>query len=57
VRQEVTVPIGGRAPDLDLLLFEWLDSLVHHMSTQHLAAGVAGRAGLSRLEPLICVKG
>ena len=36
VRQEVSVPIRCRAPDLDLLLFEWLNSLVYHMSTRHL---------------------
>jgi len=36
VKQEITVAVTCRAPDLDLLLFEWLNSLVFHMATQHL---------------------
>jgi SHS2 domain-containing protein len=30
------VPIRCRAPDLELLLYEWLNSLVFHMATRHL---------------------
>lgn len=36
VRQLTSVAIRCRAPDLDLLLYEWLNSLVFHMATQHL---------------------
>jgi SHS2 domain-containing protein len=36
VRATVTVPVHCRAPDLDLLLYEWLNSLVFHMATQRL---------------------
>ena len=36
VRQAITVDIRCRAPDLELLLYEWLNSLVYHMATQHL---------------------
>ena len=36
VRANVTVPVHCRAPDLDLLLYEWLNSLVFHMATQRL---------------------
>jgi len=36
VHQQVSVSITCRAPDLDLLLYEWLNSLVFHMATQHL---------------------
>lgn len=36
VRPMVAVAIRCHAPDLDLLLFEWLNSVVYHMSTRHL---------------------
>jgi SHS2 domain-containing protein len=36
VRQTITVAILCRAPDLELLLYEWLNSLVFHMATRHL---------------------
>jgi SHS2 domain-containing protein len=36
VHQQVSVSITCRAPDLDLLLYEWLNSLVFHMATRHL---------------------
>jgi tRNA nucleotidyltransferase (CCA-adding enzyme) len=36
VGQGTRVPIRCRAPDLELLLYEWLNSLVFHMATQHL---------------------
>ena len=36
VNPVTTVPIRCRAPDLELLLYEWLNSLVYHMATQHL---------------------
>lgn len=36
VNHRTTVSITCRAPDLDLLLYEWLNSLVFHMATQHL---------------------
>jgi SHS2 domain-containing protein len=36
VRQVTAVAIRCRAPDLELLLYEWLNSLVFHMATQHL---------------------
>ncbi len=36
VRQATAVPIRCRAPDLELLLYEWLNTLVFHMATQHL---------------------
>jgi len=36
VRPLVAVPIHCRAPDLELLLYEWLNNLVFHMATQHL---------------------
>jgi SHS2 domain-containing protein len=34
VRAVLVVPICCRAPDLELLLYEWLNSLVFHMATQ-----------------------
>jgi SHS2 domain-containing protein len=34
VRAVASVPIHCRAPDLELLLYEWLNSLVFHMATQ-----------------------
>lgn len=36
VRQATSIPVRCRAPDLDLLLYEWLNSLVFHMATRHL---------------------
>jgi len=33
LRDEVSVPIRCRAPDLELLLFEWLNSVVYEMAT------------------------
>lgn len=36
VRPATAVPIHCRAPDLELLLYEWLNGLVFHMATQHL---------------------
>jgi SHS2 domain-containing protein len=36
VKPTTTVRVTCRAPDLDLLLYEWLNSLVFHMATQHL---------------------
>jgi len=36
VRAVTTVPIHCRAPDLELLLYEWLNALVFQMATQHL---------------------
>jgi SHS2 domain-containing protein len=33
LRDEVSVPIRCRAPDLDLLLFEWLNAVVYEMAT------------------------
>ena len=36
VRQAITVDVRCSAPDLELLLYEWLNSLVYHMATQHL---------------------
>jgi tRNA nucleotidyltransferase (CCA-adding enzyme) len=36
VRPLVAVPVHCRAPDLELLLYEWLNNLVFHMATQHL---------------------
>ena len=36
VNQQATVTVACRAPDLDLLLYEWLNSLVFHMATRHL---------------------
>jgi len=36
VRALVTVPVHCSAPDLELLLYEWLNNLVFHMATQHL---------------------
>ena len=36
VRAVVRVPVHCRAPDLELLLYEWLNNLVFHMATQHL---------------------
>ena len=36
VRQDTAVSIRCRAPGLELLLYEWLNTLVFHMATQHL---------------------
>jgi tRNA nucleotidyltransferase (CCA-adding enzyme) len=36
VREVITIAIRCRAPDLELLLYEWLNSLVFHMATRHL---------------------
>jgi SHS2 domain-containing protein len=36
VGRTATVPIRCQAPDLELLLYEWLNTLVYHMATQHL---------------------
>ncbi len=36
INPQVTVSITCRAPDLELLLYEWLNSLVFHMATQRL---------------------
>jgi SHS2 domain-containing protein len=36
VRPSVCVPVHCSAPDLELLLYEWLNSLVFHMATRHL---------------------
>jgi len=36
VRPAVAVPIRCRAPDLELLLYEWLNNLVFHMAAQRL---------------------
>lgn len=36
VRPVTTVPVRCRAPDLELLLYEWLNNLVFHMATQRL---------------------
>jgi SHS2 domain-containing protein len=36
VRQVAAVPIRCSAPDLELLLYEWLNSLVFHMATERL---------------------
>jgi len=36
VRQVTAVPIRCRAPDLELLLYDWLNTLVFQMATQHL---------------------
>jgi SHS2 domain-containing protein len=36
VRPERAVPIHCRAPDAELLLYEWLNALVFHMATQRM---------------------
>jgi len=36
VRPAVKVPISCRAPDPELLLYEWLNALVFQMATRHL---------------------
>jgi SHS2 domain-containing protein len=36
VRTTTSTEVHCRAPDLDLLLYEWLNSLVFHMSTERL---------------------
>mgnify|MGYP001166008392 CR=1 FL=1 len=36
VRPDRVLHVRCRAPDLELLLYEWLNSLVFHMATQHL---------------------
>ena len=36
VRPDCAVPIRCRAPDLELLLYEWLNNLVFHMAAQRL---------------------
>jgi SHS2 domain-containing protein len=36
VRPTTSTEVHCRAPDLDLLLYEWLNSLVFHMSTERL---------------------
>ena len=36
VRQRTAVAIRCRAPDLELLLYEWLNSIVFHMATRRL---------------------
>jgi SHS2 domain-containing protein len=51
VHPQITVSITCRAPDLDLLLYEWLNSLVFHMATQHLLfSGFAVRIADGMLE-------
>ncbi len=51
VNQVTVVPIVCRAPDLDLLLYEWLNGLVFHMATQHLLfSGFNVRIGDGLLE-------
>ena len=55
VRQVTSVAIRCRAPDLDLLLYEWLNSLVFHMATRHLLfAGFSVRLAGSELEAEAC---
>ena len=39
IRPATAVPIRCRAPDLELLLYEWLNALVFQMATQHLLFG------------------
>jgi SHS2 domain-containing protein len=51
VRQVITVGIRCRAPDLELLLYEWLNSLVYHMATQRLLfSGFSVRLASGELE-------
>lgn len=39
LRDELSVPIRCRAADLELLLFEWLNSIVYHMATDRCLFG------------------
>ena len=59
VRQDHAVTISCRAPDLELLLYEWLNGIVFHMATQHLLfsgfevrIADGGLEGVARGEPV-----
>ena len=59
VRPERSVIVECRAPDAELLLYEWLNALVFHMATQRMlfaefAVTIAGDAlrGAARGEPV-----
>lgn len=39
LRDERSVPIRCHAPDLELLLFEWLNTIVYHMATDRTLFG------------------
>jgi SHS2 domain-containing protein len=36
VRADTAVPMQCQAPDLEMLLFEWLNTLVYHMATRRM---------------------